>query len=373
MKIESIKEKLHNAIIQAERSTSKKTSLPILNNIILEVKNKKLFIKSTNLEIGLELEVSAKVEGDYITALNPMVLNNLLSNLFNEDKIEIEDIDNNLHIKTKNGSISIKTTKPDDFPIIPKINPTNLLKINKQEFINSLKSVIYASALSDIKPEISSVYIYTKDDNLVFVATDSFRLSEKKIKNNNLPLKEDLNIILPLKNGLEISRILSDYNNEDEDIELIVDNNQIAIISNGLYITSRIIDGVYPDYNQIMPKNFKTSVEVDRQDFINTLKLAGVFSDKFNRLKLIVEKDNLIIETKNTETGEGLFKIKINNQSGDNIDLVVNSRYLLEVFQSFDDNKVFLGLNKEGDRSKPLYIKGESDNTFQALVMPISI
>src|SRR5690606_19672606 len=149
-----------------------------------------------------------------------------------------------------------------------------------------VKSVIYASALSDIKPEISSVYIYQDNQHLVFVATDSFRLAEKRVlidKNTEIdPL------IIPFKNISEIVKIIGDKKGV---MEIKTDNNQISLSIDDLYITSRLIDSVFPDYKQIIPKEFKTKVLVNKEDLIQGVKMVNVFGDKLNKVKISIHKN----------------------------------------------------------------------------------
>lgn len=367
MKIEFIKDKLQKAINQAERSVGKNLSLPILSNIILETENKKLIVKSTNLEIGVEIEVAAKIEGDLKVAVNPSLLNNLLQNLPNNEKIEINKEEDLFIINTNKGQVNLKTQTTEDFPIIPKVTSDKVINITIKNFIEGIKSVAYAAALSDIKPEIASVYLYSEDQKLFFVSTDGFRLSEKFIILDNFSPKELINLIIPLKNALEINRILSDQSTDGE-LVIMTDNNQISIMSDGLHITSRIIDGVYPDYRQVMPKDLKTRIELNKNDFINTLKLAGVFSDKFNRLTIDVNKEIVTLSTKNNETGESTLKITPRAYSGEGLSLTISSRYLLDALQSINDEYIILGFNES---NKPLYLKGFDDVTFQGLVMPL--
>ncbi len=365
MKIELIKNKLQNAVIQAERSTGKNISLPILANMLLEVSGGKLVVKATNLEIGLEIELSSKTDGDFSFAINPSILNQTLQNISGEEKIVLEqDDDSTLTIKTPKGLVKVKTVSPEDFPIIPRIEQANSFTIATKDFVEGIKSVAYAAALSDIKPEISSVYMYQEDTTLTFVATDSFRLSEKKITttaSTNPP-----RIILPLKNALEISRILSDY--IDTTLEVATDSNQIALITTGIYITSRIIDGVYPDYRQIMPKSFQTTVSMNRDELISTLKLAGVVSDKFNRLVITISPEAVAFSTKNADVGESELAIKPLDYSGEMTTFTLNSRNILDTFQSFTDDIIIFGCNEP---TKPLCIKGSTDGSFSALVMPL--
>ena len=149
--------------------------------------------------------------------------------------------------------------------------------------------MFYSGAVSEIKPEISSVYIYSDSDDLIFISTDSFRLAEKKIR-----LKKILDvpgIIIPLKNIPEIIRFFSD---SEQEIKIDFNKNQISFTQDDIYITSRLIDGIFPDYKQIIPNETSTEVIVLKQDLLNALKLSNVFSDKFNHVILVVKQNKNI-------------------------------------------------------------------------------
>jgi len=181
MKTECNIEKIRNAIFQSERITGKNLTLPILNSILLIASQKSLKFRATNLSLGVEIEIPAKVEKEGIVAVSGSVLVGVFSNIFQNENVFLVGEGGNLLIKTKKSQIKVKGQVPDDFPTIPVISGT-IFKIESKKLTNGIKSVYYSSSVSDIKPEISSVYVYSNEDNLVFVSTDSFRLAEKKIR-----------------------------------------------------------------------------------------------------------------------------------------------------------------------------------------------
>src|ERR1035437_9890820 len=186
MKLECGIEKIKNAISQVERITGKNLTLPVLNSILFIASGKSLKMRATNLSLGIEIEIPAKIEKEGIAAISGSILAGIFSNIVQNENVLIDgEDDGNIIIKTKKSRIKIKGQPHEDFPTIPVVSGTTF-EIESKKLIDGIKSVYYSSALSDIKPEISSVYIYSNEDNLVFVSTDSFRLAEKKVKMKGL-------------------------------------------------------------------------------------------------------------------------------------------------------------------------------------------
>src|SRR3989344_1467719 len=189
MKIECGIEKLKDAISQAERITGKNLTLPILNSILIRASGKSIKLRSTNLSLGLEIEIPAKIEKEGIVAISGSVLFGIFSNISQNESVNIESVDGNIIVRTKKSKIKVKGNPTEDFPTIPLVSGESF-EIESKKLVDGIKSVYYSSSVSDIKPEISSVYMYKDADDLVFVSTDSFRLAEKKIKIKFLSLRK---------------------------------------------------------------------------------------------------------------------------------------------------------------------------------------
>ncbi|MFA5933987.1 MAG: DNA polymerase III subunit beta [Candidatus Paceibacterota bacterium] len=364
MKLECQIEKLKLAINQTDRVTGKNLSLPILNSILLIASGSSLKLRATNLSLGVEVEIPAKVEKEGVAAIQGNVLNNLFSSMNQSQAVTLELKDENLLITTKQHRLLVKNYPPDDFPTIPLVSGESF-SIPVKKFIDGIQSVFYSSSVSDIKPEISSVYIYPEDDYLVFVATDSFRLAEKKVK---VSKKIDFSgILIPFKNISEIIRI---FNETEDDIKIEFNKNQISISAKNVYATSRLIDGIFPDYKQIIPKNHTTEAVLLKQDFLNALKISNIFSDKFNQINFSLKPKSKIFEifSKNSDVGENKTSIE-GALSGDDVELSFNYKYILDCFQSITSDSVSLLFNGP---QKPMIIRGVSDQSYMYLVMPMN-
>lgn len=365
MKIECVKERLAGAIAKAEKVTGKNLTLPILSCILLEATSNQLIVRATNLDLGIEIKLPVKSEQDGVVAVPGTVLNSFISNLHENKNIILETKADNLHVSTPHNSTVIKSYNREDFPTIPEAGSDILIKIQAKDFVRGLKSVWYSSASGSMKPELSSIYIYPDDDELVFVATDSFRLAEKRIKAKNIP--DFGNILIPFKNVTEVMRVLDEV---DEEISIYVTKNQISFIFKDTYLISRVIDGVFPDYKQIIPKSSTTEVTVLKQDTVSALKLANIFSDKFNKLNIKISKSSkqLELSTKNADIGENVNIVDAVIE-GEDIEINFNYRYITDCFQSIEADSISMQFNGPG---RPMVLRGVGDKSFLYLVMSMN-
>ncbi|MBP9711608.1 MAG: DNA polymerase III subunit beta [Candidatus Pacebacteria bacterium] len=364
MKLECGIEKIKNGISQTERITGKNLTLPILNSILLIASGKSLKLRSTNLSLGIEIEIPAKIEKEGIVAVSGSVLSGVFSNMSSNENVILESTDGNLLIKTNKNKIKLKGQPHEDFPTIPQVEGVEF-DIEAKKIVEGIKSVYYSSSVSDIKPEISSVYIYTNDDNLVFVSTDSFRLAEKKIRVKNI---EEINgILIPFKNISEILRIFGDFAGS---LKVKFSKNQMSFSSDNIYLTSRIIDGVFPDYRQIIPKEPKTEAVVLKQDLLSALKLSNIFSDKFNQVSLAIKLKEKLFELSSLNNDIGENKTYLDAAiKGEDVELSFNYKYFLDCFQSINSDSVVI---KVTEATRPIVVSPVSDTSFTYLIMPMN-
>jgi len=366
MKLEINKERILRSIQKAEKIASKNVTLPVLSCLLFEAKDGELNIKATNLDISIVISNKAKIEKDGIAAIPSQTISSYISNLPKSDtSVNFELRDNNLYINTKSSDTTIKTQSVDDFPQINKTSSDGQTRVKSEDFIKGLNSVWYSSSNSNIKPELSSVYVYQNEDHLFFVATDSFRLAEKKVRVKNIDNFKD--VLIPFKNVTEIIRVFDDV---EEELTLDLVEDQLIIKSEEVYLSSRIVDGTFPDYKQIIPKESKTNVNVLKEDFIQSLKISNIFSGKFNQVVFSILPEDSIFEIQSTSNDLGETKNVIKSkQSGENLKISFNSKYINDCFNSIKSESIsldFCGLDK------PMIIKASNDDSFTYLVMPMN-
>ncbi len=365
MNIECTKDRLSQALNKAERITSKNITLPVLSCILLEAKNSNLIIKATNLDLGIEISIPVKVISPGRVAVSGSILNNFVNSINGDSNISLEEISGNLKVKTKHSESVIKSFPTDDFPNIPQVSNGKKFTFNAPALVKGFKSVMYSSSSSTIRPVLSSIMLSSEDDSVVFVATDSFRLSEKRVATKKH--KEFNQILIPFKNVSEIIRTVEDIN---DDLEVCLNENQISFTYDDLYVTSRVIDGSFPDYKQIIPKDIKTEVTLLKQDLINSLKISNIFSDKFSQVvfNVIPKEKKIKITTKNNDIGENINSIDAVIK-GDSLTISFNYKYIMDCFQSIDADSIILNFS---DISKPMVINSVGDKSFMYLVMPMN-
>lgn len=364
MKIECVKLNLKNALVIAGRFVGKNLSLPVLRYVLLLAGEKTVKLRATNLDLGIEIEIPARVEKEGVVAIPADTLANFLSNLPNEKNVVVEQIGDHLAISGSTYSTLIKGFGYEDFPTLPLVTKGTTIDMDAKPLLSAFHATYYAVATSDIKPEFASVFCYTDEQVLVFVATDSSRLAEKRV-----PLKkklESLSVLIPGKNIVEIARALEGV---DGMVKICATKNQISFHTEYMHITSRLVDGVFPDYQQIVPKKFTTEATLLRQDLIDRLKLTTVFSGKLQqvRLKIYPNEKLLEIESRNEDIGETTHQIDA-VLTGEDVEFLLNQRFLMDVLSYLPTDSISLQAYGGG---RPLVIKGVGDQTFTYLVMPM--
>ncbi len=364
MKLECVKLNLKDALLTAERFTGKRASLPVLRYVLFIAGEKSLKLRATNLEMGIEIELPARVEKEGVIAIPADTLGNFLSNLPNEKNVTIEQVEGNLLIAGSTYSTVIKGFPYEDFPTLPFVTKGVSFDIEARQLVEGFRATQFSVALSMVKPEFASVYVYTEEGMLVMVATDSSRLGEKRITLKNAP--EGLSMLIPGTNVVELVRALEGAN---ERVSVVATKNQVTFSTEYIHITSRLVDGVFPDYHQIVPKKFTTEAVLLRQDLIDRLRMTTVFSGKLQqvRLKIYPQEKLFEVESRNDEIGETSQQVEA-TLSGESVEFLLNQRFLNDVLSYLSSDSVTLSASGQG---KPLVVRGVGDHSFLYLLMPM--
>ncbi|MEX0917403.1 MAG: DNA polymerase III subunit beta [Candidatus Paceibacterota bacterium] len=363
MKTTITKEHLLPALNAATRMSGKNLSLPSLNGILIEAKKNIFSLRATNLDVGIDVRLPAKVEEEGSAVVSGSILGTTIQTA--RGNINLTLSSGNLKVRSEGTETIIKALPCEDFPTLPKVEDGASLLIDPETLIKGFRSVWYATSSSTIKPELASIFLFSEGGKLHFVATDSFRLAEKVIPLKKAETIESL--LIPNRNVAEILHILEQAKGT---VEVKYNKNQIAFSFEETYVTSRLVDGSFPDYKAIIPKNFSTEVVLLKQDFFDILKKAGVFANKFNQVyfKVNPKKQEFTVQAENPDVGETTEQLGA-TLTGEELEISFNQKYLFDALQSIHSDSVSLSFSGLG---KPVIVKGISDTSFLYLVMPMN-
>lgn len=364
MKFTTTKKNILTAVSNAERFTGKQITLPILQSILFEVRENTCTIRTTNLELGAELSFPCKVEKDGVAVVSPKLLLGILQNI-QEDSVLFEVKQGVFFVETETSNTKLNSISSEEFPLIPKIVATQSFIISRENLIFALGQVLPAVSISDFKPEISGVYLFVSEKNIVCAATDTFRLAEKNIF---LTQKTDgkFSCIIPFRMAQEIIRTLSNTENEDA-INVGVGDNQFMVSWGKSRIVSRVIDGNFPEYKAIIPKDFTTSFIIPREAILQRVRMAGVLTGKLNDIVLRTKKNTISVLSVNPELGTTNSSFATPVKGGE-IMVTLNAKYFSDGITSCGGENIFIGMNNE---NSPILLKNPEDNSFVYIVMPI--
>ncbi|HVZ76025.1 MAG TPA: DNA polymerase III subunit beta [Candidatus Paceibacterota bacterium] len=364
MKFESPTEQFLSAVSLASRFVEKRANLPVLGSILLVVERGRIILRATNLECGVEVSIPAKVSQEGITAVPGSVLVGFLGNARGKS-VTATLTGGTLKVEADRASASIKVVPHEDFPTLPQVSASASFSAKAADIARLVRSVAYCASTSAIKPELQSVLIYGEGNKLIAAATDSFRLAEKTV-----PLRSQGSVpqlLLPARNAVEFNRILETGSG---DVEVYYNEHQISSHIGNVYFTSRLIDGAFPNYRQIIPKEFSTEAVVLREDMSSALKSLSIFADKFAQVSLAIEpsKKSVLLTSRNPDVGEQVSTLNA-TISGEPVAVNFNSKYLADSLQPIAGESVRLHSNGPG---KPLLVKDASEDSFFYLAMPMN-
>lgn len=362
MNVECNVEKLKSAVMLADRMTGKNLTLPTLHALLVSASGKSLKIRATNLNVGIDIEVPATVHTEGVILIKGDVLAGVCGHLDGGDTVTLVREGENMLVRTKKAKTLIKCLPNDDFPTLPAVEGDSFM-MDAAAFSEGIRSVYFCAATTEIKPEIASVFIYSDAGTMHFVATDSFRLAEKKVRAKAVP--DISKILIPFKNVADLLRVLDALSGETR---IAFNRNQLSISGGGVYFTSRLIDGAFPDYRLILPKEEETRVVMMKQELLSTLRLSTVFSDKFFQVLFIASpsEKQISIQSKNTDVGSIEASIDAVIE-GAGIEVTFNLKYFLDVFQAIQGDSVSLSFTKP---NKPILVRSVQDTSFLYLLVP---
>ncbi|WP_395670100.1 DNA polymerase III subunit beta [Rhodoferax sp.] len=342
-------------------------TLPILANVLLRKSGTSLQLTTSDLEI--QIRTTAELGGDtgnFTTTVGARKLIDILRTMPSDQTVSLESQQNKLIVKGGKSRFTLQTMQAEDFPLVqesPSFGPT--FSIPQKTLRELLGQVGFAMAVHDIRYYLNGILFVAEGKQLSLVATDGHRLAYASATlETEVPKQE---VILPRKTVLEMQRLLSDSNGE---IQMQFANNQAKFTFDGMEFVTKLVEGKFPDYNRVIPKNHKNSITLGREALLKTLQRTAILtSDKFKGVRLNIDPGSLRVASNNAEQEEAVDELDI-DYSGDSIEIGFNVTYLIDALANMGQDMVKLELS-DGNSSALFSIPDNA--TFKYVVMPMRI
>ncbi len=368
----SLQENLKRGLNIVGHITTKNINLPILNNILIKAEEGNIELVSTNLEIGITHQIRGKIENEGQFTVDARLISDYVNLLSGGEKVKVETKENELKIECGNYKTKIKGESAKEFPLIPSISRSNFFSCKSGELKKALSGVIFAVSSSENRIELTGVLFSFNKNKLSLAATDSYRLAEKELDIKNGGVEGEQKVIVPAKTVQELLRVLGGLEGgemgEDQEVKFYLSENQILFTVDSVELISRLINGHYPDYKQIIPSSSQTDALIERSELIRAVKAAALFSKTgINDITILFSKNKIIISSFSGTSGESQIEIEAEVKGVDN-EVTINFRYLLDGLNNIEGNMVRLGVL---NNTTPCVLKPEKEDNYLYIVMPI--
>lgn len=364
MKIKINQKEIARHINIAQKGISSRTTLQILDGLLLEAKNNKLKLTGTDLEISIETFVNCEVIEEGSIVVNSRIFGDIIKKLPNKPiVIEITN-NNNINVKCEKSEFNIAGNPGEDYPDLPIIIEENTFSMPMDIFKGVIRQTVFATTQDETRPSLTGVLAELKEDTISFVALDGYRLAHKKI-NNQSNISEK--IIIPGRSLLELNKILED---KEDNMNISIASGHISFNIGDTIFYSRLLEGQFFNYEDIIRKDHKTSILVDKKYLQDSLERASLLAkeEKANLIKLSIINNNLTIKS-NSEIGNVNEEIEVEKQ-GEDINIAFNSRYILEGIKIIESEKI--KLNFMGSLN-PCIIDSIDEEDYLYLVLPVRL
>ena len=372
MKFEIKRDILLKSLNFVQGVVEKKNTLPILSNVLLDLKNNKLSIIATDLDIIFYDEISdVKILSEGNTTTSAAVLFDILRKITSNSNLKFDlKSENKLSLKSDNSDFNLLCLPSDNFPTF-QLNEFNdsEIKINNKNFLKLLNKTKISISNDDTRHYLNGVFMHLTESNgrnfLTGVATDSHRLSSSSLEIDNL--QDFKPFILPRKTVFQLCSLLSEVS---EPLFIQISENKVMFLLGKIRLISKVIDGKFPDYKKVVPMNNKKVLVVKTKDFISSIeRVATVSLDRKEGLKIGISKDHIQLSVNSANSGDGNEKIQA-NFNGENINISFNSKYLIDIASEVEDSNLKMNLN---DSVSPVLIEDISDKNSYYVIMPMKI
>jgi len=349
----------------------KKNTLPILSNVLLQLKDKKLSIIATDLDIIFYDEISdIKILKEGSTTTSAAILYDILRKISSNSELNFElKSENKLSLKSENADFNLLCLPTDNFPTFADEFEGSEITLNNSRFLKLLNKTRISISNDDTRHYLNGIFLHITEAHgrnfLTGVATDSHRLSSSSLEIENTT--DFTSIILPRKTVFQLCSLLTDSGDQ---LTMQASDNKIKFTLGNMKLISKVIDGKFPDYKKVVPTNNDKTLVVSSKDFINSIeRVASVSLDRKEGVKLVINKDNVQLSVNSANSGEGNEKIKA-QFSSENLNISFNSKYLIDIASEVEDKNLKMNLK---DSASPVLIEDTADKNSYYVIMPMKI
>jgi len=367
MRITFLRKNLSRALKIITPIIAHQADLTILSNFIIKAGKNSISLSATDLEVGVTTIVRGKISKEGEITIPAQIFSEFITNSTSK-KIELTVKDETIYLKGRNSKVQIKGQSSEEFPQIPELDKEKVerIKIPAKKLLTALTRVLIAPTQDDSRPILAGLFFKTTSKTLILAGTDSYRLAEEKI--NLEEPAQPRQFTVPIKTCQEVARVLEQEG--DPNAEVFIDKNQIGYQAGETTMISRLIEGQYPDYKQIIPDHFQTEAVVDRERLFNATKTAWLFSrDQANNVRLQINPSGkLKIKATSPQIGESESVVKLIEAKGPKVESSFNVKFINDVLSVLRTEQVVLGLNES---MQPGMIKGQGEDNYLYLIMPL--
>jgi len=364
MKISILQTHLLSTLTSVGKIISPKAQLPILQNILLETKGNIFIVAGTNTETSIVSKSNAKIEKEGGVCAPAKLLIEFITSL-PEGVVEMNAKEGVLVIKSNGFEATIPCVSKEEFPPLPKHEKTKGAEIPKELFIRALESVLFAAATDEGRPILTGVKIQKADTETLFVATDGYRLSLKRV---GLSMDENVDITIPARTLSEVVHI-GLGNKEDKNIVLKkIEDAQLGFFLGETEVYTRILDGEYPNFEKILPKKYTTKIVLDTEKFLQAVKSANIFArDNANIIKFFITEGELTISANTPQVGQNKVTLGA-DVDGEGGEISFNSRFVLDFLSHFQEDKLQFEMT---GALNPGVFRSTTDDSYLHIIMPV--
>ena len=361
MKISVKRENLLKGLQTVSRMVKQRASLPVLGNVMIASDKGRLKLASTDLEAAIVERIGAKIDEEGAITVPARTLLDYISTIA-DDTLELVSEGSDISVKGARQHVTIKGISAEEFPIIPQVTTDKKIVMKSQVLKSGILSVIVAAALDETRPVLSGLLFRVVGEDLLIVATDSYRLAEKRIE---LGATAELDVVIPQRTIGELSRILPA---DDTEVEVSAGENQVQFKFAETEFLSRQIDGAFPDYEQIIPKEFVHESIMDRTDFTQAIKMANIFArEAGGNIKVAASESGLVVSAISSQTGDAESHVPASTK-GSALTVAFNAKYILDALNVISGGEVIFALSGP---LNPGMIFDKEDGSFKYIVMPL--